>query len=122
MDSPQLNNIQCKEAVEAIKKLAEIDVATATTPASITHLRDVTPEMVQSAFDSGAISEVVYKRAKHGTSEDRRTLKAAEALVDSDYATVGELMKQVCELQQWYCVEMVSSSVISCWIYASINP
>lgn len=51
-------------------------------------LRDATVEMVEAA--KGRMSQVVYRRAKHCVSEDRRTLAAVEALEKKDYKTVGE--------------------------------
>lgn len=36
------------------------------------------------------MSDLVYRRARHSVSEDRRTLATVRALEDKDYATVGE--------------------------------
>ncbi len=52
-------------------------------------LRDCTIEMLDSALPSHG---VVYNRARHGITEDVRTLGAVKALAEGDFATVGRLM------------------------------
>lgn len=53
-------------------------------------LRDAT--LQQLLQNSSKMSEVVFRRARHGISEDQRTLRAKEALLAGDYAKVGKLM------------------------------
>ncbi|MDO4550560.1 MAG: galactokinase [Planctomycetia bacterium] len=53
-------------------------------------LRDLTLEQLQQNKEK--ITELEYRRARHGISEDVRTLEAAEALKNKDYDRLGELM------------------------------
>lgn len=53
-------------------------------------LRDVTS--ASFAAKSSGMSAVMRKRARHVITENERTLRAAEALLNEDIATVGELM------------------------------
>jgi galactokinase len=70
----------CREAVAVIQKRHP----------HVKALRDVTLEMLEEAEKD--LSELTYRRARHGVSEDRRTLAAIEALSVGDFARVGELM------------------------------
>merc|ERR1740130_210442 len=70
---------QCKEACAAMRAAGHSQVH---------FLRDATLEQL----DSAALPEEVMRRARHGISEDQRTLQAKEALRARDYAKVGELM------------------------------
>ncbi len=56
----------------------------------VKELRDVTPERVDEARD--LLSERIFRRARHVTTEDRRTLAAAGALRRGDWSAIGELM------------------------------
>ena len=51
-------------------------------------LRDASLEQLEGA----AMPTTTRKRARHGISEDMRTLQAKEALLAADYARVGQLM------------------------------
>ena len=53
-------------------------------------LRDVTPEDVEGLKD--VLDEVSYRRARHVTTENERTLQAKEALEEGDWEQVGALM------------------------------
>jgi galactokinase len=59
-----------------------------------THLRDVSLPELEQLRAAGDISEVVYRRARHGVSEDARTLEALQAAQAKDYARLGKLMVQ----------------------------
>jgi len=48
----------------------------------IPSLRDATPKSLKSAETDGA---VVFRRARHVVSENERTLKAAEAIQQTDW-------------------------------------
>jgi galactokinase len=71
---------QCQTATEALHQIRpEIEM-----------LRDATVDDVEAAKD--LMDETSYKRARHVTSENQRTLQAKEALERGDWAAVGELM------------------------------
>jgi galactokinase len=53
-------------------------------------LRDATPEAVEAARE--ALGEIPYRRARHVTTENTRTLAAATALEAGDMPAVGKLM------------------------------
>lgn len=57
----------------------------------VTKLRDTTPEVVEAHRTQ--LGDVVYRRAKHVTTENERCLQFAEALDQGDLAQVGALMK-----------------------------
>ena len=57
-------------------------------PSVVQALRDATLEMLEDVRLQ--MSDLVYRRARHSVSEDRRTLSTVKALEDKDYATVGE--------------------------------
>jgi galactokinase len=71
---------QCKTATEALHQIRP----------EIQLLRDATVEDVENAKD--LMDETSYRRAKHVTSENQRTLQAKEALEKGDWNAVGELM------------------------------
>ena len=74
---------QCNEATAALE-------AYSTRGKEIRSLRDATladVDEVQASIDLD-----IYKRAKHVVTENERVLKAKEALLASDWKTVGELM------------------------------
>jgi galactokinase len=70
---------ECKEAVEVLKEDAP----------GIEALRDATPEQVDKARDR--MTEVVYRRARHVTSEDERVVAFTEAARRGDLDTMGKL-------------------------------
>ena len=70
---------QCKEAAAAIR---------ASGHPGVRFLRDASLEQLEGA----AMPTTTRKRARHGISEDMRTLQAKEALLAADYARVGQLM------------------------------
>lgn len=53
-------------------------------------LRDISLESLENS--KGMLPEVVYRRAHHVVSENERTLKAAVALENADYAQLSDLM------------------------------
>lgn len=71
---------QCKTATEALKQ----------TRPEIEMLRDATAEDVENAKD--LMDDISYKRARHVTSENQRTLQAKEELEKGNWVAVGELM------------------------------
>lgn len=73
---------QCKTATEALRQVNP----------SIESLRDATPEDVEHAREY--MDETSYKRAKHVTTENERTLQAKEELERGNWVRVGELMNQ----------------------------
>lgn len=58
----------------------------------VSHLRDATMEMLESARDN--LDEVTYRRARHVITENQRTLEAAEALEARDWVSLGRLMAE----------------------------
>lgn len=58
----------------------------------ITHLRDVTIDMLNAS--KGGMNDEAYKRATHAILEDIRTIKCAQALLRGDLHTAGELVNQ----------------------------
>ena len=74
---------QCKEACEALRKNGQPKVQ---------FLRDATLPMLETL--KGKIPELTMKRARHGVTEDTRTLRAKDALKKGDYAEVGQCMVQ----------------------------
>jgi galactokinase len=66
---------QCETAARALKVKA---------------LRDATPATLEAA--RGQMEPVVFRRARHVVSENQRTLQAAQAIQNSDWDTVGQLM------------------------------
>jgi galactokinase len=57
---------------------------------AIRALRDVTLDQLEA--NRSKIAETVFRRCRHVVSENMRTLRAAEALIDCDIATMGLLM------------------------------
>jgi galactokinase len=53
-------------------------------------LRDVTPAALEAARRQ--MEPVVFRRARHVVSENARTVQAAQAIQNSDWLTVGQLM------------------------------
>ena len=54
----------------------------------IRFLRDATLAVLESVARLHALPELIVRRARHGISEDQRTLQAKEALQASDYDQV----------------------------------
>jgi galactokinase len=73
---------QCKAATEALRQVNP----------NIESLRDATLDDVESAKEF--MDETSYKRAKHVTTENERTLQAKEELERGDWTRVGELMNE----------------------------
>ncbi|KAG7354733.1 galactokinase [Nitzschia inconspicua] len=73
---------QCKTATEALRQVNP----------NIESLRDATPDDVETAREY--MDETSYKRAKHVTTENERTLQAKEELERGDWNRVGELMNE----------------------------
>ncbi|MDO5554575.1 MAG: galactokinase [Planctomycetia bacterium] len=60
----------------------------------VAKLRDVSSDMLQASRDvllAGG-SDLLYRRARHVVEEDTRTQRTADALVNSDWTTAGQLM------------------------------
>ncbi len=55
-------------------------------------LRDATIEQVERAGASGRLSDVLHRRARHVTTENARTLAAAEAVRDGRWSELGLLL------------------------------
>lgn len=72
----------CERAAAAIAKLHPTK--------KITHLRDVTMDMLKAAQKS--IDPEAYKRSLHVIDEDIRTIAAGEAIVKGDLVTLGKLV------------------------------
>lgn len=58
----------------------------------ISELRDVSGDPVEQARD--ALGDIAYRRARHVTSENARTLAAADAMQSGSWSRFGELMYQ----------------------------
>lgn len=56
----------------------------------ITDLRDVGPELVEAA--RGELEDVLFRRARHVSTENKRVLQAAASLREGDYEQFGRLM------------------------------
>jgi len=56
----------------------------------VRELRDATPEVVQAA--QALLPERLFRRARHVTTENRRTLAAVDALRSGDWLKLGALM------------------------------
>lgn len=56
----------------------------------VASLRDATPEMLSQK--KSAMSDVVFRRARHVIGEIERTVSAAEGVCHSNWPTVGQLM------------------------------
>ena len=98
---------QCKEALARVKALLEKseDEAERAAAAKMTHLRDVSvaqlaaagrvrSESTAASGDAGGEEEepIWLKRARHGVTEDDRTLAALEAASARDWKNFGQLM------------------------------
>ena len=73
---------------EYAKRRAECETAAKAMGVSL--LREASLEQLETAKDK--MPEVSYRRARHVLSEDKRTLKAAEALENSQFEEAGRLM------------------------------
>jgi galactokinase len=71
---------QCRQAVAQI----------ASTGRAVQSLRDVTPADLESA--RSALSDILYRRARHVVSENHRVLEAVKVLGAGDLERFGELM------------------------------
>ncbi len=74
---------ECAEAVRILKE---------TLGKNATHLRDFTPEEVESGRDR--MPDAVFRRARHVVTENERTQAAAAALEAGDAAALGRLMDE----------------------------
>ena len=72
--------IECNEGVDAIRKSFP----------QVTHLRDVTVEMLTEFKDK--LNPVTYRRCRYVVEENDRVLKACSALEQKDLAKFGRLM------------------------------
>jgi galactokinase len=71
---------QCAEALEALRS----------TGLTVDSLRDVEPPELEAARP--ALTEILFRRARHVITEDLRVLEAVEALEDNDLERFGTLM------------------------------
>lgn len=98
----------CKDAVTQLKQTYK--------DRQISELRDCTMKMLDSV--KSELTETVYNRAKHGITEDVRTLAAEQALLRRDYDTVGRLMVEshnsLSELYEVSCNELDILVEIAC--------
>eukprot|EP00514_Thraustochytrium_sp_LLF1b_P005394 CAMPEP_0184507674 /NCGR_PEP_ID=MMETSP0198_2-20121128/362_1 /TAXON_ID=1112570 /ORGANISM="Thraustochytrium sp., Strain LLF1b" /LENGTH=437 /DNA_ID=CAMNT_0026897425 /DNA_START=271 /DNA_END=1580 /DNA_ORIENTATION=+ len=89
---------QCKEACKIIQaelsSEQSIPVDGESSGKVRTHLRDVTMEELEAVNAKGKLDEVIYRRARHGISEDVRTLAAVKHAQNKEYAELGKLMVQ----------------------------
>jgi galactokinase len=67
-----------------------VQCETAASTLGLTALRDI--NLVELQQRKAELSEVVYRRAHHIVSENERTLAAADALENEDYAELSKLM------------------------------
>ena len=74
---------QCKEACAAMRAAGHPQVQ---------FLRDATAAMLDATHAQTTLPLDVLKRARHGITEDARTLEAVDALKARDYTKVGALM------------------------------
>jgi len=65
---------------------------TAARKLGLNSLRDATLELLESR--AGELTDVEVRRARHVITENRRTLLAADALIDGDLKNFGKLMAQ----------------------------
>ena len=73
---------QCKDATRILSKVnGEIET-----------LRDATMEDIDVAVSSAGLKGVLFQRARHVVSENKRTTETAKALEMGDWDTVGNLM------------------------------
>jgi galactokinase len=84
---------QCREAAQAAAKRFD-SAAAGKESKKRTHLRDVSLAELEELRAAGDISEMVHRRARHGVSEDARTLEALQAAKAKDYVRLGQLMVQ----------------------------
>jgi galactokinase len=73
---------QCEEAVRLLEPRLP----------GIKALRDVTPEALEA--NRRLLPEIVYRRARHVVSENRRVLDCVEAMKAGDIEAVGQLMAE----------------------------
>jgi len=60
----------------------------------VTHLRDVSLELLLAAADYTKMDARAYRRAVHVITEDVRTIQTGEALVSGDVKTAGRLLNE----------------------------
>jgi len=71
----------------------------------VTHLRDVSLELLHYAADHTKLDARAYRRAHHSITEDDRTIHAAEAFLKGDLKTVGHLLNKThASLRDFYRV------------------
>jgi galactokinase len=73
---------QCQEAVQAMQAVEQ----------SVKALRDANMTLLNA--NRHGMSDVAFRRARHVITEDDRTVRAAKAMSNQDYTTLGELMFQ----------------------------
>jgi galactokinase len=73
---------QCEAALEAIVKIEP----------SVKSLRDVDESLLERSKSS--MDDLLFRRARHVITENRRTVEAADCLEKGDFAAVGKLMLQ----------------------------
>jgi galactokinase len=93
-----VRHAQCEQGVKLLSSaLPEIQA-----------LRDVTPGQLER--HKGLLPEVIYRRCRHVVTENERVQKAADALLNGDLPTLGQLMAEShCSLRDDYqvsCAEL----------------
>jgi galactokinase len=71
---------QCQEAVRALQ----------TVDSGVKALRDADAALLDN--NRSHVSDVAYRRARHAITENRRTVRATEAMGNGDFTTFGKLM------------------------------
>ena len=97
---------QCEQGVKLLSSaLPEIQA-----------LRDVTPGQLER--HKGLLPDVIYRRCRHVVTENERVQKAADALLNGDLPTLGQLMAEShCSLRDDYqvsCAELDTMVEIGC--------
>jgi galactokinase len=72
----------------------EKEVRAAAKKKGVTHLRDVSFDLLRFAADHTAMDARAYRRAVHVVTEDVRTIQTGEALIRGDVKTAGRLLNE----------------------------
>jgi|SRR5579862_1930757 len=97
---------QCEQGVKLLSSVLP----------DIQALRDVTPGQLER--HKGLLPEVIYRRCRHVVTENKRVQQAADALLNGDLPTLGQLMAEShCSLRDDYqvsCAELDTMVEIAC--------
>jgi len=72
----------------------EKEVKAAAKKKKVTHLRDVSFDLLRAAADHTPMDARAYRRAVHVVTEDVRTIQTGEALIRGDVKTAGRLLNE----------------------------